>query len=52
MKGIIFNCIDNFNDTYKFVVVCEEDKVQDTIKEQMSLSTEIVDYEIVNAKIK
>ena len=28
MKAIIFNCIDNFGKTYKYVVVCaDEDEI-------------------------
>lgn len=49
MRGIIFNCIDNFGKTYKFVAVCAEDKVNETIKKCESNSTEIVGHEIVFA---
>lgn len=51
MKAIIFYCIDNYNDNYKFVVVCDEDKVDETIKSNKEKSTEIVDYEIVNGRV-
>lgn len=49
MKAIIFYCIDNFNDTYKYVVVCKENEVDFLIEREKSLSTEIDNYEIVDA---
>lgn len=48
MKAIIFYCIDNFGEDYKFVSVCESDKVLDTINRNKNLSTEIVFHEVVD----
>lgn len=51
MRAIIFECVDIINDTYKYVVVCKENEVNETIEKQKSLSTEIVGYEIAYVKI-
>lgn len=45
---IIFKCLDNFNKYYKYVVTTTHDKVVEVVKNEMSLSTEIIDYEVVN----
>lgn len=48
-KAIIFYCIDNFNKEYKYVVTCEESKVEEIIKNNQRYCTEIYKYEICNA---
>jgi hypothetical protein len=40
-KAIIFYAIDNFNKEYKFVVVCAENDVDETIKHNQKYCTEI-----------
>lgn len=51
-KAIIFYAIDNFNKEYKFVVVCAENDVDETIKHNQKYCTEIYDYEICNVSEK
>lgn len=48
-KAIIFYCIDNFDKKYKYVVTCEESKVEEIIKDNQRYCTEIYEYEICNA---
>ena len=49
MKAIIFYCIDNFNEEYRVVKVCKADLVDQVVREHLSRSTEVEDYEIVEA---
>ena len=51
-KAIIFYAIDNFNKEYKFVVVCAENDVDETIKHNQKYYTEIYDYEICDVSEK
>jgi hypothetical protein len=48
MKAIIFYGIDNWGDDYKFVVVTENEKVEEVIAETKKMSTEIEDFEVVD----
>lgn len=48
MKAIIFYGIDNWDVDYKFVVVTENEKVEEVIEETRRMSTEIVDFEVVD----
>ena len=45
-KAIIFYALDNFNNEYKFVAVCNENEIEETIKHNQYYCTEIYDYEI------
>lgn len=47
-KAIIFSGVDNFNNEFKFVVYCDESKVDDTIKYVNYYRTEIDDIEVVD----
>jgi len=49
-KAIICHCIDNFGKNYKFAIICDENKVEQTIREYES--TEIVDFEILDAYLQ
>ena len=48
MKAIIARSIDNWGEQYSVIELCEDDKVDETIAEMRSLSTEIVETEVVD----
>lgn len=47
-KAIVVRCIDNFNNYYNVIVVCDADKVKETAESVMRQSTEYLDYEVQN----
>lgn len=47
-KAIIIRCVDNFNNYYNVIVVCDADKVKETAEYLMKQSTEYLDYEVDN----
>ena len=47
-KAIIFYTRDSFNNEGKFVVVCEQNNLNEVIKDNYKYCTDIYDYEIVN----
>lgn len=49
MKAIIFDCIDNFDEAYQKVAVCNDNEVKACVAYELSANTEIVDYKVVNA---
>lgn len=51
-RAIIFYCIDNFGKEYKYVVVCDKERVKENIEESRRHCTEILDYEIVSVDIR
>ena len=47
-KAIVIRCLDNFNEYYTAIVVCDADKVKETAEQVMKQSTEYLDYEVQN----
>ena len=47
-KAIVVRCIDNFNNYYNVIVVCDAYKVEETAESVMRQSTEYLDYEVQN----
>lgn len=48
-KAIIFYCIDYFDKEYKYVVTCDENRLNEVIEENKKHCTDITKYDICNA---
>ena len=47
-KAIVIRGIDNFDEYYNVIVVCDAHKVEETAESVMKKSTEYLDYEVQN----